>query len=46
MLSQPANGVMSKKEYNVLLRCVHPDGIKSRDETQLGHIDIVTNPAV
>lgn len=35
MLNNPRNFIMTKEEYNILLMCVHPDGIKSRTEEQL-----------
>jgi hypothetical protein len=35
MLTWPRNGVMTKSEYNTILRCLHPDGLKSRTEQQL-----------
>jgi len=35
MLKWPSNAVMTKSEYNTILRCLHPDGLKSRTEQQL-----------
>jgi hypothetical protein len=35
MLTWPRNAVMTKSEYNTILRCLHPDGLNSRTEQQL-----------
>lgn len=35
MLSWPRNSVMTKSDYNTILRCLHPDGLNSRTEQQL-----------
>jgi transposase len=35
MLSWPRNAVMTKSEYNTIIRCLHPDGLRSRTEAQL-----------
>jgi hypothetical protein len=36
MLNYPRNAVMTREEYNLILKCLHPDGLKARTEEQLG----------